>query len=69
MSAVDAQPMYVGHNYPSNEVLLLHIAEEANLHNVEVANIQSCNKRVYYDGRGGAQFKVGRDQSLIKGGL
>ena len=54
MSAVESQPMCVDHTYPSKEVLLLRIAEEANLHNVEVANVRSCNKRVYYDGRGGA---------------
>jgi hypothetical protein len=69
MSAVEAQPMCVDHNYPSKEVLLLRIAEEANLHNIEVANVRSCNERVYYDGRGGAQFKVWADQPLIKGGL
>ena len=58
MSAVEAEPMCVGHNYPSKEVLLLRIAEEANLHNIEVASVRSCNKRVYFDGRGGSQFKV-----------
>ncbi len=58
MSDVEAQPMCVGHNYPSKEVLLLCIAEEANLHNIEVANVQSCDRRVYYDGRGGADFRV-----------
>jgi hypothetical protein len=31
MSDVEARPMCVGHNYPSKEVLLLRIAEEANL--------------------------------------
>ncbi len=67
MSAVDAQPMCFGHNYPSKEVLLLRIAEEANLHNVEVANVRSCNKRVYYDGRGGAQIKVRARPTLDKG--
>jgi hypothetical protein len=56
MSAVEAQPMCVDHNYPSKE-LILHIAQEANLHNTDVANVRCC-KRVYYDGMGGAQFKV-----------
>ena len=67
MSAVEAQPMCVDHNYPSKEVLLVRIAEEANLYNVEVANVRSCNKRVYYDGRGGAQFKVRARPTLDKG--
>jgi hypothetical protein len=67
MSAVEAQPMCVDHNYSSKEVFLLCIAEEANLHNVEVANVRSCNKRVYYDGMGGAQFKVRARPTLYKG--
>ena len=66
MSAVEAQPMCVDHNYPSKEVLLVRIAEEANLYNVEVANVRSCNKQVYYDGRGGAQFKVRARPTLDK---
>jgi hypothetical protein len=37
------------------------------LHNVEAANVRSCNKRVYYDGRGGAQFKVRARPTLDKG--
>jgi hypothetical protein len=67
MSDVEAQPMCVDHNYPSKEVLLLRIAEEANLYNVEVANVRSCNKRVYYDGRAGAQFRVRARPTLDKG--
>ena len=59
--------MCVGHNYPSKEVLLLRIAEEANLHNIEVASVRSCNKRVYFDGRGGSQFKVRMRPTLDKG--
>ena len=58
MSAVESQPMCVDHTYPSKEVLLLRIAEEANLHNIEVANVRSCNKRVYYDGRGGGPIQI-----------
>ncbi len=67
MSAVEAEPMCVGHSYPSKEVLLLHIAEEANLHNIEVASVRSCNNRMYFDGRGGAQFKVKAQPTLDKG--
>lgn len=67
MADVEAQPMCVDHNYPTKEVLLLRIAEEANLYNVEVANVRSCNKRVYYDGRGGAQFHVRARSTLDRG--
>jgi hypothetical protein len=67
MSAVE--PMCVGHNYPSKEILLLRIAEEANLHNVEVAIFRSCLKRVYVNGRGGANFKVRAQPTLEKAGL
>jgi len=67
MADVEAQPMCVDHNYPSKEVLLVRIAEEANLYNVEVANVRSCNKRVYYDGRGGAQFHVRARSTLDRG--
>ncbi len=56
--------MCVDHNYPSKEVLLMRIGEEANLHNVEVANVRSCDRRVHYDGREGAQFKVRARLSL-----
>ncbi len=67
MSAVEAEPMCVGHNYPSKEILLLRIAEEANLHNVEVASVRICLKHVYFDGRGGANFKVRARPTLNKG--
>jgi hypothetical protein len=67
MTDVKAQPMCVDHNYPTKEVLLLRIPEEANFYNVEVANVQRCNKRVYYDGRGGAKFHVRARPTLDKG--
>jgi hypothetical protein len=58
MTAVEAEPMKVGHNYPSKDILLMRIAEEANLHNVEAATIRSCDKRVFFQGRAGAVFTV-----------
>jgi hypothetical protein len=58
MTAVEAELMIVGHNYPSKDILLMHIAEEANLHNVEAATIRSCDKRVFFQGRAGAVFTV-----------
>jgi hypothetical protein len=66
MTAVEAEPMIVGHNYPSKEILLMRIAEEANLHNVEAATIRSCDKRVYFQGRAGATFTVKARHSETK---
>ncbi len=67
MTALEAEPMCVGHNYPSKEILLLHIAEEANLRNVEVASVRSSFKCVYVVARGGANFKVRARPTLDKG--
>jgi hypothetical protein len=58
MSAVEEAPMCVRHNYQKKAILLLRIAEEANLHNLEITTIWSCGRRVYVDGRNGAKFKV-----------
>jgi hypothetical protein len=66
MTAVEAEPMIVGHNYPSKEILLMRIAEEANLHNVEAATIWSCDKRVYFQGTAGATFTVKARHSETK---
>ena len=50
--------MMVGYNYCSKERVLIRIAEEANLYNLEVATSRSCDKRIYFEGRAGAVFKI-----------
>jgi hypothetical protein len=66
MTAVKAEPMIVGHNYLSKEILLMHIAEEANLHSVEAATNRSCDKQVFFQGRAGAVFTVKARHSAEK---
>jgi hypothetical protein len=57
----------LGTDYPKKAILLLHIAKEANFHNVETVTVQSCGKHVYADGRNLANFKVRARFSLNKG--
>ena len=66
MTEVEAEPMIVGHNYKKKKYVMLRVAEEANLHNVEIANVKSCDKRLHYEGRGGAKFKVEASPSMSK---
>ena len=66
MTEVEAKPMIIGQNYKSKKILQLRIAEEANLYNIEIANNRSCDKRPYYDGRGGVVFKIQARPSQAK---
>ena len=58
MKEVENEPMMVGHNYRNKETVLICIAEEANLYNLEVATSRSCDKRIYFEGRAGAVFRI-----------
>jgi hypothetical protein len=46
MRDVETKPLCVGHNFKYKETCLIRIAEEANLHHVEIANTKSCDKRL-----------------------
>ncbi len=50
MTQVEESPMKVGHNYPNKELVLLRIAEEANLSGCMISIGRSCTKRVIATG-------------------
>jgi hypothetical protein len=58
MWEVEDQPMCVNHTYPDKEILLIRIAEEANLKHCEVSIDRSDNHRVHANGRNGSTFVV-----------
>ncbi len=58
MSTVADSPMAVGHTYPSKEVALIRIAEEANYSGCQVAIARSDLLRVQAYGRKGSSFEV-----------
>jgi hypothetical protein len=58
MSSVGDYPMAVGHSYPSKEVALIRIAEEANYSGCQIGIGRSDLMRVHAYGRKGSSFDV-----------
>jgi hypothetical protein len=50
MSQVEDLPMKVGHTYPTKEMVLIRIAEEANLSGCMITISRSCSKRIFANG-------------------
>jgi len=50
MSQVEESPMKVGHTYPTKEIVLIRIAEEANLSGCMITISRSCSKRIFASG-------------------
>ena len=50
--------MMVGHNYPDKEILLMRIAEEANLLLCECSIDRSDHRRIHVNGKKGSSFQV-----------
>ena len=50
MSQVEDSPMKVGHTYPTKEMVLIRIAEEANLSGCMITISRSCSKRIFASG-------------------
>ncbi len=51
--------MKVGHTYPTKEIVLIRIAEEANLSGCMITISQSCSQRVFASGaRDGHTFSI-----------
>ena len=67
MRDVETKPLCVGHNFKYKETCLIRIAEEANLHHVEIATTKSCDKRINFVGRKGSSFHVKARLSASKG--
>ena len=56
---VEETPMMVGHTYPTKEIVLLRIAEEANVSGCMISFVRSDSKRVYATGgRDGHKFCI-----------
>ncbi len=58
MSEVDEFPLQVGHTFPSKELVLIRIAEEANFCGCPVSLVRSDDLRVHAMGRNGSGFVV-----------
>ena len=58
ISVVEEFPMLVNHTYPSKEIAMLRIAEEANFCGCSYSLVRSDDKRVHAFGRGGSLFEV-----------
>jgi hypothetical protein len=59
MSQVEDSPMKVGHTYPTKEIVLIRIAEEANLSGCMIKIARSCSQRVIASGaRDGHTFCI-----------
>jgi hypothetical protein len=58
MTEVQASPLLVGHTFPDKELLLLRIAEEANLSGCQVSSKRSGDYRVHIYGSDGSSFCV-----------
>ena len=67
MTTVEEAPICVGHNYPTKEILMMRIAEEANLKNCEVAIGRSDARRLHVKGRKGVPFSVKASFGLNSG--
>ena len=50
MTQVEDSPMKVGHTYPTKEMVLIRIAEEANLSGCMITISRSCSKRIFASG-------------------
>ncbi len=60
MSQVEESPMQVGHTYPTKEIVLIRIAEEArNLSGCMITISWSCSQRIFASGaRDGHTFCI-----------
>jgi hypothetical protein len=58
MSDVEVTPLLKGHTFPTKEILLIQIAEEANFWGCQIAIVQSNNYQVYVWGCTGSLFQI-----------
>jgi hypothetical protein len=58
MSDVEVTPLLKGHTFPTKEILLIRIAEEANFCGCQIAIVQSHNYQVYIQGCAGFFFQI-----------
>jgi hypothetical protein len=58
MSDVEVTPLLKGHTFPTKEILLIQISEEANFCGWQIAIVQSDNYQVYVWGSAGSLFEI-----------
>jgi hypothetical protein len=58
MTVVDEFPLEVGHTFPCKELVLMRIAEEANIAGCPVSLVRSDDKRVHAHGRSGSSLSI-----------
>jgi hypothetical protein len=58
MLDVEVNLLLKGHTFPTNEILLIQIAEEANFCGCQIAIVQSNNYQVYVRGCAGSLFRI-----------
>jgi hypothetical protein len=58
MTVVDEFPLKVGHTFPCKELVLMRIAEEANIAGCPVSLVRSDDKRVHAHGRNGSSLSI-----------
>jgi hypothetical protein len=58
MTDVEMSPILVGHTFPTKEVLLIRIAEEANFCGCQIAIQRSDNFKVHAHGMDGSSFSI-----------
>ncbi len=67
MSDVEVTPLLKGHTFPTKDILLIRIAEEANFCGCQIAIVQSNNYQVYVRGCAGSLFQVKASCSIKLG--
>ncbi len=58
ISDVEVTPLLKGHTFPTKEILLIQIAEEANYCGCQIAIVRRDNYQVYVWGCAGSLFKI-----------
>ncbi len=67
MSDVEVTPLLKGHTFPTKEILLIQIAEEANFCGCQIAIVPSNNYQVYVRGCAGSLFQIKASCSIKLG--
>ena len=67
MTDVEMSPILIGHTFPTKEVLLIRMAEEANFCGCQIAIQRSDNFKVHAHGMGGSSFSIQATYSTISG--
>ena len=67
MTDVEMSPILIGHTFPTKEVLLIRIAEEANFCGCQIAIQRSDNFKIHSHGMDGSSFSIQATYSTSSG--